>query len=222
MFTFLHHSDPTIPHYRKSAWSFLRGAAATVDRPLLGWMGRFFFHNISHDHVAHRMSLSNDISDTHFYIIFLTYRFLFESAFLWVYSPNVHRLICGLTFFLSVDNGPEITKVIKSVLKDDYNYDSTVSPLTRHLSSLNALNFVLILYKLFAFSFSQPSFYALYRSFTECQFIEEEGDIIFYKNRKGEAVRSLHPSVVEAKENQDSAEMKLEFGNGVSEEVEGN
>lgn len=54
MFTFLHHSDPTIPHYRKNAWTFLRGAAATVDRPLLGWAGRFFFHNISHDHVAHR------------------------------------------------------------------------------------------------------------------------------------------------------------------------
>jgi len=54
MFTFLHHSDPTIPHYRKNAWTFLRGAVATVDRPLLGWAGRFFFHNISHDHVAHR------------------------------------------------------------------------------------------------------------------------------------------------------------------------
>lgn len=58
MFTYLHHSDPTIPHYRKGQWSFLRGAAATVDRPLLGWMGRFFLHNISHDHVAHRMSFS--------------------------------------------------------------------------------------------------------------------------------------------------------------------
>jgi fatty acid desaturase len=54
MFTFLHHSDPTIPHYRKNAWTFLRGATATVDRPLMGWAGRFFFHNISHDHVAHR------------------------------------------------------------------------------------------------------------------------------------------------------------------------
>jgi hypothetical protein len=54
MFTFLHHSDPTIPHYRKKEWTFLRGAVATVDRPLLGWMGRFFLLNISHDHVAHR------------------------------------------------------------------------------------------------------------------------------------------------------------------------
>lgn len=59
MFTYLHHSDPTIPHYRKAEWSFLRGAAATVDRPLLGWCGRFFFHNISHDHVAHRMFSKN-------------------------------------------------------------------------------------------------------------------------------------------------------------------
>ena len=54
MITYLHHSDPTLPHYRKGQWTFLRGAAATVDRPLLGWLGRFFFHNISHDHVAHR------------------------------------------------------------------------------------------------------------------------------------------------------------------------
>ena len=71
MLTFLHHSDPTIPHYRAGAWSWVRGAAATVDRPLLGWAGRFFLHNVcllplpgpspcrtdalqvSHDHVAH-------------------------------------------------------------------------------------------------------------------------------------------------------------------------
>ncbi|EGN92585.1 hypothetical protein SERLA73DRAFT_190949 [Serpula lacrymans var. lacrymans S7.3] len=46
MFTYLHHSDPTIPHYRKEEWSFLRGAASTVDRPLMGWMGRFFMHNL--------------------------------------------------------------------------------------------------------------------------------------------------------------------------------
>lgn len=125
MFTYLHHSDPTIPHYRKSEWSFLRGAAATVDRPLLGWMGRFFFHNISHDHVAH-----------HFFI--------------------------KAPFY----NGPQITKAIKTVLKDDYNYDPT------------------------------PSFYALYRSFTQCLFIEEEGDIIFYKNKHGVAAREVEQSAV--------------------------
>lgn len=46
MLTYLHHSDPTIPHYRKEEWSWVRGAAATVDRPLLGWAGRFFLHNV--------------------------------------------------------------------------------------------------------------------------------------------------------------------------------
>ncbi|KAF8067655.1 fatty acid desaturase-domain-containing protein [Lyophyllum atratum] len=125
MFTYLHHSDPTIPHYRKSEWSFLRGAAATVDRPLLGWMGRFFFHNISHDHVAH-----------HFFI--------------------------KAPFY----NGPQITKAIKTVLKDDYNYDST------------------------------PTFYALYRSFTQCLFIEEDGGIVFYKNKDGVAAREIEQTAV--------------------------
>ena len=51
MLTYLHHSDPTIVHYRNKEWSFLRGATSTVDRPLLGWAGRFFLHNVSHDHV---------------------------------------------------------------------------------------------------------------------------------------------------------------------------
>ncbi|KAF6743663.1 delta-12-fatty acid desaturase [Ephemerocybe angulata] len=122
MFTYLHHSDPTIPHYRKGEWTFFRGAAATVDRPLLGWFGRFFFHNISHDHVAH-----------HFFL--------------------------RAPFY----NGPQITSRIKAVLGEDYNYDST------------------------------PSFYALYRSFTQCLFVKEDGDIVFYKNRKGEAARVVDP-----------------------------
>lgn len=46
MLTFLHHSDPTIPHYRAGQWTFLRGALATVDRPLLGFIGRMYFHNV--------------------------------------------------------------------------------------------------------------------------------------------------------------------------------
>lgn len=51
MLTYLHHSDPTMAHFRNKQWSFLRGAISTVDRPLLGWAGRFFLHNVSHDHV---------------------------------------------------------------------------------------------------------------------------------------------------------------------------
>ncbi|KZT10498.1 uncharacterized protein LAESUDRAFT_427677 [Laetiporus sulphureus 93-53] len=120
MLTYLHHSDPTIPHYRKQEWSWVRGAAATVDRPLLGWAGRFFLHNVSHDHVAH-----------HFFS----------------YAP----------FY----NQPEITKCVRKVLREHYNYDST------------------------------NTFYALFRSFTECVFIEDEGTIVFYKNKYGQTVREV-------------------------------
>jgi fatty acid desaturase len=42
-----------LPHYRKAEWSFQRGAACTVDRPFLGWQGRFFLHDVAHYHVIH-------------------------------------------------------------------------------------------------------------------------------------------------------------------------
>jgi fatty acid desaturase len=53
MITYLHHTDPSLPHYRQGSWNFTRGAAATMDRDFLGWIGRFFLHDISHYHVAH-------------------------------------------------------------------------------------------------------------------------------------------------------------------------
>ena len=53
MITYLHHTDPALPHYRQPEWNFQRGAAATVDRNFLGWMGRFFLHDVAHYHVIH-------------------------------------------------------------------------------------------------------------------------------------------------------------------------
>jgi len=127
MLTYLHHSDPTIPHYRGKQWSFLRGALATVDRPLLGWAGRFYLHNVSHDHIAHHINSS-------------------------------------IPFY----NQPYVTEAIKKVIGEDYNYDST------------------------------NTFRALYRTFTECCFIEDEGDIIFYKNKNGETSRVLAEDALDA------------------------
>ena len=46
MHTYLQHSDPSVPHYRTGEWTWVRGALCTVDRPLLGWAGRFFIHNV--------------------------------------------------------------------------------------------------------------------------------------------------------------------------------
>jgi len=126
MLTYLHHSDPTIAHYRNKQWSFLRGAVSTVDRPLLGWAGRFFLHNVSHDHIA-------------------------------------HHLFSSIPFY----NQPQVTEAIKKVLKDDHNYDSS------------------------------NTFRALYRTFTQCCFIEDDGDIVFYKNKDGKASRVLAPDALD-------------------------
>ena len=37
----------------------------------------------------------------------------------------------------------------------------------------------------------QPMFRALYRAFTQCCFIEDEGDVVFYKNQFGKQQRML-------------------------------
>ncbi|CCM05407.1 uncharacterized protein FIBRA_07624 [Fibroporia radiculosa] len=116
--TYLQHSDPTVPYYRNNQWTFLRGSLATVDRPIFGWIGRYFWHGIAHDHVAH-----------HFF--------------------------SGIPFY----NLAEVTEAIKPVLGDYYYYDST------------------------------PTLYALWRSFTQCKFIESCGDVVFFKNQYGKAAR---------------------------------
>ncbi|KAL2359967.1 Oleate hydroxylase fah12 [Blastomyces dermatitidis] len=50
--TYLQHTDPTLPHYASQAWTFTRGAAATIDREF-GFIGRYLFHGIIETHVLH-------------------------------------------------------------------------------------------------------------------------------------------------------------------------
>lgn len=50
--TFLQHTDPTLPHYTGSSWTYTRGAAATIDREF-GFIGRQLFHGIIETHVLH-------------------------------------------------------------------------------------------------------------------------------------------------------------------------
>ncbi|KAF2762577.1 delta-12 fatty acid desaturas-like protein [Pseudovirgaria hyperparasitica] len=52
--TYLHHTHPQVPKYEDSAWSFLHGATATIDRDF-GWIGRLLFHNIIDYHVVHHL-----------------------------------------------------------------------------------------------------------------------------------------------------------------------
>ena len=79
-----------------------------------------------------------------------------------------------------LDHQPEVTKHLKHVLKDDYNYDSTVRLLLPHKHRV-----------FWSWPQMQNTFRALYRSFSECCFIEDDGDIVFYKNQQGEAGRQL-------------------------------
>ena len=124
MLTFLHHSDPTIPHYRGKEWSFLRGALATVDRPLLGWAGRFFLHNVRSYHDTYSR---NDPSCMEILGITWSYcsSLLFRNTFLWISNQHSMDSLIVLICWLS-DNQPQVTECIKTVLKDEYNYDSTV------------------------------------------------------------------------------------------------
>jgi omega-6 fatty acid desaturase (delta-12 desaturase) len=50
--TFLQHTDPTLPHYSAESWTYVRGAAATIDREF-GFIGRQLLHGIIETHVLH-------------------------------------------------------------------------------------------------------------------------------------------------------------------------
>ncbi|KAJ4340242.1 hypothetical protein N0V95_007536 [Ascochyta clinopodiicola] len=52
--TYLHHTHQDAPHYEAEDWTFIKGAASTVDREF-GFIGRHIFHGIIEYHVVHHM-----------------------------------------------------------------------------------------------------------------------------------------------------------------------
>lgn len=52
--TYLHHTHPTLPKFEPEAWTFMKGATATVDRDF-GWIGKYIFHGIIEFHVIHHL-----------------------------------------------------------------------------------------------------------------------------------------------------------------------
>ncbi|KAI0634237.1 fatty acid desaturase-domain-containing protein [Trametes polyzona] len=117
MITYLHHTDPALPHYRARAWSFQSGAAATVDRDFLGWQGRFFLHDVAHYHVVH-----------HFF----------------PRMPWYHG--AAATAHLARAMGPYYRRSAK------------------------------------------PVFRALWDNYNFCQFVDDEGDMVFYRDRRGKTI----------------------------------
>ena len=73
------------------------------------------------------------------------------------------------------------------MLGEHYYYDSTVS--SRCCRRLSWRAAALHGAHLTHLPRAQPTLYALWRSFTQCAFIESEGDVVFFKNQRGEALR---------------------------------
>ncbi|GJE88918.1 fatty acid desaturase-domain-containing protein [Phanerochaete sordida] len=114
MITYLHHTHAALPHFRARAWTFARGAAATVDRPFLGATGEVLLHGVARWHVVH-----------HFF-------------------PK-------MPFY----HAREATAYLKAALGAHYHYADA------------------------------PAFRALWESYNACQFVEDTGDVVFYRDRKG-------------------------------------
>ncbi|KAF8601404.1 fatty acid desaturase [Ceratobasidium sp. AG-I] len=130
LITFLQHTDPLLPHYRASAFTFTRGALSTLDRNLLGgtgfiasitgWLGATLTHGISETHVLHHVCSK---------------------------IPHYHAW--------------EASRHLKARLASaGYNHEG------------------------------RPGTWGeVYRVWQECKFIEDEGDVVFYKNARGLAAR---------------------------------
>lgn len=53
LYTWLQHTDPSVPHYGEGEWTWVRGALSTIDRPY--GIFDFFHHQIGSTHVVHHL-----------------------------------------------------------------------------------------------------------------------------------------------------------------------
>ena len=53
LYTWLQHSDPSVPQYGEGEWTWVKGALSTIDRPY--GIFDFFHHRIGSTHVAHHL-----------------------------------------------------------------------------------------------------------------------------------------------------------------------
>lgn len=52
--TYMQHTHPDLPKFENDAWTFMKGATATVDRKF-DWFGKHLIHNIVDFHVIHHL-----------------------------------------------------------------------------------------------------------------------------------------------------------------------
>ncbi|KAH7884987.1 fatty acid desaturase-domain-containing protein [Phlebopus sp. FC_14] len=146
LITFLQHTDPLLPHYRASEFTFPRGALATLDRNLLGdcgklmaWIGAHATHGISETHVLHHVSSK---------------------------IPHYHAWEAS-------------------------------DALRKRLSQAGI-----------ALQGAPGGWREVYRVFQQCKFVEDEGNVIFYKNAQGLA--ASRPKFNDSNENASDSGVEID------------
>ncbi|KAL3419039.1 fatty acid desaturase [Phlyctema vagabunda] len=107
--TFLQHTDGSIPYYPSSTWSFLRGAASTVDRDF-GFIGRVLFHGAIETHVLHHHASripfyhAAEASRAIRTVMGVHYQSDFKTPYLWAFWKNYR----ACRYIEEIDVGSEI------------------------------------------------------------------------------------------------------------------
>lgn len=116
LYTWLQHTDPSIPHYGESEWTWVRGALSTIDRDY--GIFDFFHHRIGSTHVVHHlfheMPHYNALKATHAVKEFLEPKGLYNYdptpwyIAMWRVARTCHYVegIEGVQYLQSLENVP--------------------------------------------------------------------------------------------------------------------
>lgn len=122
LYTWLQHTDPSIPHYGEGEWTWVKGALSTIDRPY--GIFDFFHHRIGSTHVAHHlfheMPHYNALEATNAIKAYLEPKGLYNYdptpwwQAMWKIARTCHYVedSTGIQYYKSLENVP-LTKDIK-------------------------------------------------------------------------------------------------------------
>lgn len=116
LYTWLQHTDPSVPQYGEGEWTWVRGALTTIDRPY--GIFDFFHHRIGSTHVAHHFFHEiphyNALDATHALEAFLGPKGLYNYdptpvwKVMWRVSKTCHYVqdVDGIQYYKSMEDVP--------------------------------------------------------------------------------------------------------------------
>lgn len=163
MITYLQHTDPSLPHYSADQWNFQRGALCTMDRNLMGPVGPYLMHGICETHGEFRRAASS-------------------SPFL---VADVSRPSQSPT------TSPPRSRTTTRGRQQRRSRTSSASTV-RHCSkpaceqgaSADSLNLQSDNYT------DENMFVSLYKNYTQCRYVDDEGSVLFYRDAYGRKRRT--------------------------------